>query len=278
MACTLGALWAMVAALEEASIAVKGKSAHYVFVFDHTMSQMVEDYFDERGKPLSRLAAAKNATRGMIAVMPPHSRVMLIGFNGYGSNVMVFLPPTSHERRARIERGLELIDWWNAWESDSSLQYLPGTLYKAMKDLSKPLNLVIFSDGDSESYDRSVDMGKHVKDVRDFFKSGMRVLVAGVGKSSASEVPAFDRYGKKIGCFPNKYQQGQCFSSKLNEMVLQKSAQAMGGMYRGVEEHGALREWIGQPLTQEGVIDRKVVESRHFALLGLFLMVLSIIL
>lgn len=248
------------------SLTVKVPGAFYLFLFDMTFSQQVKDYSDENGEAVSRLQFAKKTVLKVLDKLPPHSRIALGGIaNG---EVLVFLPVVQAERRKLIQTAAGLVEWWNLWADNSSLNNLPWYLSDNIKNLDKPFNAVIFHDGGGDS----IDLNSYQEQLK-FLKSNGRFLIVGVGKIAPAEVPKFNEKGEKIGCL--EIFTGVCYTSGLDSSMLERSAAALAGEYQSIENTEAIQRWLTKPLVKE--IDVEYPLDWIFALAAIFFVVLWIL-
>jgi len=218
---------------------VKVANVRYLFVFDITPSQMVEDYTDNDGKPISRLQAAKNFFMAELDYLPRNSEVAVAALNGDMGEVMIFLPLTPAVNKGEIRNGLELVQWWNAWTHGSGLQYLHIRIHNMVQKWGGKLNVVVMTDGgDTSIYAEHYEVSAEVKE----FLADMRFLLIGVGKTSASDVPKYDKTGKKAGCL--KSVGDSCYRSALNAKSLAGSAATFNGKYLNIENGDLIRNWL----------------------------------
>lgn len=253
----------------------KGDAANYLFIFDITPSQMVEDYFDGEGKPVSRLETAKRIFREALAILPENSSVALAAISDDGSEPALFLGPTPKNERRLIELQLELVDWWNAWGDGSNLGLLAIPLFQLLDFWKKPAQIIVFSDGAGFPIELKEI---YRKDAYDFFqknKSQTRFLFVGSGKLTPSEVPRFNEQGEKVGCFSDSVViieggVSACYTSALNESVMKASAAEVGGAYLPMDQEEEIKNWlISNPLSEPNAIDVRVSYGWIFALLSL---------
>lgn len=252
------------------------ESRRYLAIFDVTLSQMVEDYADVAGRPISRLAYAKNAFVRMSKSLPPHSFVAVALMSGYTSEIAVVLPFTSAVDQTALKEALSVVMWWNAWQNGSNIKYMLETFYPTFKFFGKPLNIILFSDG-GDGNPVSVEVAS--TDAKFFFADGVRMLFVGVGKTTALLVPAFNEKGEKIGCLQRPYGSRECFTSSLDEKTLRLSAEAVGGVYIPIEDEENINSWLHKDAlaTSDGV---KIEKSYDwiFGLAALILFAASLVL
>lgn len=231
----------------------KVNSATYVFCFDITLSQAVEDYF-EKDKPVPRLDVAKNFVRGIITTLPAGSLVAICAYHGVNANVdgyMLLLPPIRKERTYAIEKALEMVDWRNAWKDGSTLAYAPLGLFKILRKFKGPFNVIILGDGENDLSESEPQI--KMSPVRRFVEQS-RFLLVGVGKTTLSKVPEYDREGKKSAECLYHYtkEEIKCYMSRLDEEQMIKAAQILGGKYYKIEDKEAIKKWLYNPKVGKG--------------------------
>ncbi|PIR70378.1 MAG: hypothetical protein COU46_01800 [Candidatus Niyogibacteria bacterium CG10_big_fil_rev_8_21_14_0_10_42_19] len=271
------------ASLSTADIKIpkKADGATYVFVFDITLSQMIEDYYELDGKKISRIKLAKKTFFGILDNLPKTSSVSILAFSGeYFDTLMVILPPTPVTDRALIKNQLQLVDWWNAWNDSSSLELFPIYFLNQTRRWEKPLNVVMFGDGGGNPVSLHDDDGEESKleaELREYFESGFNFLFIGVGKNFPSEVPVFNKEGEKAGCLINKFENDICYVSALNEETLRLSAEAFGAKYLNIEDGKDIQKWISSPIVRPESANIFIPLSWIFGVISLTFFVLWVI-
>ena len=179
------------AALAHPSFRLERARHDLTLVVDITMSMTVRDA-TIGGRAASRLDAARQALREMLARLPCGSRVALAVFSERRA-FLLFEPVEVCAGYPAIEGTLARLDWRMAWEGDSQIaKGLAGAIELAG---SLKTDLVFVTDGHEAPplrADRPIPL-----DVDDGAR--VRGLVVGVGGDGLSPIPKFDDDGHEIG-------------------------------------------------------------------------------
>ncbi|MFK8253005.1 vWA domain-containing protein [Ancylobacter terrae] len=194
-----GRLWllvvafvALVAALLAPRITLPREARDVLLVIDVTGSMNVRDA-SPSGAPLSRLAAARQAGRALLANLPCQSRLGL-GIFTERRTFLLFEPAEVCENFAAIDGAIDALDWRMAWEGDS---YVARGIHSGIAiAASLHSDLVFLTDGHEApplaggtlpSFDGKADE--------------VAGLLLGVGSVDPSPIPKFDDDGREVGFY-----------------------------------------------------------------------------
>lgn len=166
------------------------KGVEFIAVVDITGSMNTRDY-KQGGKPVSRLAIAKDALKELIASLPCPSRMGLALFTERVP-FLLFEPTDVCTDYGTLAVAIDSIDWREGWQGDS---HIAAGLYNAV-DLAKSLksDLVFITDG--QEAPPLPAMGGPTFEGK---KGDVRGLIVGAGNYELSQIPKFDDRGNEIG-------------------------------------------------------------------------------
>lgn len=188
----LAALLAILAAVLAPRIALTGNVRDIVLVIDVTGSMNVRDA-TVGGAPASRLAAAKQGARDILAGLPCQSRLGL-GIFTERRSFLLFEPAEVCENFAAIEGAIDGLDWRMAWEGDSYVARGVHAGLTLAADLKA--DLVFMSDGHE-----APPLAGGALPAFDGRPGEVAGLIVGVGGAEPSPIPKFDADGREVGFY-----------------------------------------------------------------------------
>ncbi|ADH91466.1 von Willebrand factor type A [Ancylobacter novellus DSM 506] len=188
----LAALLALLAALLAPRVALTRPARDILLVIDVTGSMNVRDYATG-GAPQTRLAAAKQATRGLLAGLPCQSRLGL-GIFTERRSFMLFEPAEVCGNFAAIDGAIDGLDWRMAWEGDS---YVTSGVHSALAMAAGlKSDLVFMTDGQE-----APPLAGGRLPAFDGKPGEVAGLLVGVGRTDPSPIPKFDQDGREVGFY-----------------------------------------------------------------------------
>ena len=139
------ALLFLLLALFLPTIPIKRDTYECVVIFDITQSMDVEDY-ELNGKPVSRLAFAREAAQRALRQLPCGSRVGWGTFAGYRT-LLLLAPVEVCENYGDLLSSLAKIDGSMRWENASEITKGVYWAMRAAKDLGSNPSIVFVTDG-----------------------------------------------------------------------------------------------------------------------------------
>ncbi|MBB5047141.1 mxaL protein [Rhodopseudomonas rhenobacensis] len=163
-----------------------------VAVVDITGSMNTRDMGDV-GRPLSRLAAARDGLEQLAAKLPCRSRIGLGVFTERRA-LLLFEPVPVCANFDAVTGAIRQLDWRMAWEGDS---YIAKGLYSAIElGANLDADLLFFTDG----HEAPPLAGGRVPEF-DGKPGAVSGLIVGVGGDVKSSIPKFDDSGREIGAY-----------------------------------------------------------------------------
>ncbi|MCK0208505.1 VWA domain-containing protein [Starkeya koreensis] len=186
------AMLAVLAALVAPRVAVTRPARDILLVVDVTGSMNVRDAPVE-GHPATRLAAARQGARDLLAALPCGSRVGL-GIFTERRSFLLFEPAELCENFAAMDGAVAALDWRMAWEGDS---YVARGVHSALAlaaDLGA--DLIFMTDGHE-----APPLAGGALPAFEGESGKVAGLLVGVGGLDPAPIPKFDADGRETGFY-----------------------------------------------------------------------------
>lgn len=224
----------------------------HVVVIDVTQSMNVQDEQID-GKPVSRLAFAKQALHQALQDLPCGSRLGWAIFTEYRS-YLLFTPVEVCANRAELRASLAAIDGRMAWSGNSEVAKGLHSSIVVAKALPGTPSLVFVTDGHE-----SPPLNARHRPAFDDKAGEVAGVIVGVGQTRPSPIPKLDPLGRPLGFWRadevaqvDPRSQGRGGSVGQETMVEEGGAEAAGlGATPGSEHLSGLREPYLRLLAQE---------------------------
>jgi mxaL protein len=173
---------------------VPRSSFDYVVVFDISQSMNVEDYALD-GKPVSRLAYAREAARRAVRSLPCGSRVGWAAFAEYRT-LLLLAPVEVCRNYDDLLASLANIDGGMRWSNASEISKGVYWAMRAARDAGAGLNVLFLTDGQEAP---PVDPSRQLPLFDDLKVGQIRGWLMGVGGDTPRPIPRTDEEGRPIG-------------------------------------------------------------------------------
>lgn len=225
----------------------------HVVVIDVTQSMNVQDELID-GKPVSRLAFAKQALHQALQDLPCGSRLGWAIFTEYRT-YLLFTPVEVCANRAELRASLAAIDGRMAWSGNSEIAKGLHSSIVVAKALPGTPSLVFVTDGHE-----SPPLNARHRPAFDDKPGEVAGVIVGVGQARPSPIPKLDPLGRPLGFWGadevaqvDLRSQGRGASVGQEQMVEEGSEPAAAGLGAtpGSEHLSGLREPYLRLLAQE---------------------------
>ena len=186
------ALLAVLAALVAPRVAVTRPARDILLVVDVTGSMNVRDARID-ARPATRLAAARQGARELLAALPCRSRVGL-GIFTERRTFLLFEPAELCGNFAAIEGAIDSLDWRMAWEGDSYVARGVHSGLAIATDLDA--DLVFMTDGHE-----APPLAGGALPPFDGEPGKVAGLLVGVGGAAPAPIPKYDADGRETGFY-----------------------------------------------------------------------------
>ncbi|MBX3605227.1 MAG: VWA domain-containing protein [Piscinibacter sp.] len=193
-----GRLWLAAAALAlgatflEPRLPLPRRLFEHVVVLDITQSMNVTDTLLD-GRPVSRLAFAKQALRDALQELPCGSKLGLAIFTEYRS-YLLFAPVEVCANRAELRSSLAAIDGTMAWSGNSEVAKGLHSARLIVQALPGVPSLVFVTDGHE-----APPLNPRHRPAFDDKAGEVPGVLVGVGDTRPSPIPKFDPVGRPLG-------------------------------------------------------------------------------
>ena len=244
--------WTLLAlTLAHPTVAMKREVYRYMVVLDITQSMNVADYRVD-GRPVTRLALAKEALRRALRRMPCGSRLGLGIFTAYRS-FPLFQPVEVCAHYGEIGAALGHLDWRMAWAGDSEIaKGLQSGLRLAAKVEPRPA-LVFITDGQE-----APPINPRHRPRFEGSPGAVKGIVVGAGGPLPVPIPKYDMEGNSLGYWKadevlqiDPYSLGRQTSVAGETMVEADGSPVTAAKGTGMEHLSSLRETYLRQLARE---------------------------
>ena len=243
--------------------------SYFYFIFDISRSASIEDHKDNVGG-MSRLNAAKHAAEEVIKMLPKESMIRIgvfVGNDQEHKTLRAVFPWREKETHTHdIDTALHAISWRHAWTAGSNIMSLLQNL-KYEEVPKRGMNTIIFTDGGDE---------ESLTKLAPTLPDGIRVIFVGLGDFKKSFVPAYDEWGRKTHDYLKK-NDGEYFSSNINERFLKNTAKQLRGEYIRLEHARATKTILSLIIDNQSEINAFSILMDRNTLLLLIIIVLLVL-
>jgi mxaL protein len=187
------ALLLLLCALLLPTVNLPRKTYSYIVVFDITQSMNVEDY-DLDGKPVSRLAFAKEAVRRALRELPCGSRVGWGAFAEYRT-ILLLAPVEVCANYNDLLASLERIDGRMRWANASEIRKGVYWAMRAAKEVAGRPDVLFLTDGQ----EAPPVVGAPLALFDDLKRGELHGWLVGVGGYTPRRIPRTDDDGRMVG-------------------------------------------------------------------------------
>ncbi len=166
----------------------------YVVVFDISQSMNVEDY-DLNGKPVSRLAYARESARRALRTLPCGSRIGWAAFAEYRT-LMLLAPVEVCRNYDDLLASLANIGGGMRWSNASEISKGVFWSMRAARDTESGLNILFLTDGQEAP---PIDTARPIPVFDDLKPGEIHGWLMGVGGDTLRPIPRTDEEGRAIG-------------------------------------------------------------------------------
>lgn len=246
------ALAALLLTFVQMTVPVQREVFRYVVMVDITQSMNVQDYRGADGRPLSRLAFAKQALHEVLPELPCGSEVGLAVFSEHRA-FLLFAPVEVCANLSELTPTIDRLDWRMAWVGNSEVAKGLYEGLRVVQQLDPKAGLVFVTDGHE-----APPVSPHYRPAFGGKAGEVKGVIIGAGGLTPVPIPKYEPGGRFIGYWradevpqTDPYSQGRPGSLAGEKMVGVDGLPAPTEKPTGNEHLSALREPYLQRLAQE---------------------------